>query len=443
VGSRRGRHAALVAALAIAGCTVGAPPGFSSGSYWRLPLVGPLENGLLVVPAMVNGYGPFLFAIDPDAKISVVDEEVVKVASMRGLGSVHFLDETDTQQVRIVAEVTQWTIGDLVFEPPTERRTAMVVKAHTFDSDGRRIHGLIGRDIIADSLVFGFDRDAGTAVLVTTKQFTAGTKIAVHYDLMSVKAENAEVPPLGRRLAKAQINGRAFMVHLDFGAVASQLREEAWQAAKLAPAEIAGAVVDEVGMARTVTKEGTGAVSVGRAVNASVTFVPFAERRWASEEVAGSLGLGFWKTFSVWVSWDKSTVYLDERKPAAEQGAEIAKRIARWRELAKCPHDGCATVSLIDPLANTPPEQKPAQHPGVVVSVARDGGYGGALEVLISAKGDHELRSLIASLPEGTDRAMTHLPAEYVGAKLEVVDASPFPRACPGDGGCIDTLAAR
>ena len=35
------------------------------------------------------------------------------------------------------------------------------MKAGTFDREGRRIHGVIGRDIIADSLVFGFDRDQG------------------------------------------------------------------------------------------------------------------------------------------------------------------------------------------------------------------------------------------------------------------------------------------
>jgi len=37
---------------------------------------------------------------------------------------------------------------------------------------------------------------------------------------------------------------------------------------------------------------------------------------------------------------------------------------------------------------------------------------------------------------------MTHLPAEYVGATYTVVDASSFPRTCPGPGACIDLLTA-
>src|SRR4051812_1080712 len=56
----RGRHAmkhhALAAVtIALAGCTVGAPPGFSGGDRWTFPLVGPLEDGLLVTPVSVHG----------------------------------------------------------------------------------------------------------------------------------------------------------------------------------------------------------------------------------------------------------------------------------------------------------------------------------------------------------------------------------------------------
>ena len=59
------------------GCSVGAPPGFSSGDRWAFPLVGPLEDGLLITPATVHGHGPYLFAIDPDATVSAVDKNIV------------------------------------------------------------------------------------------------------------------------------------------------------------------------------------------------------------------------------------------------------------------------------------------------------------------------------------------------------------------------------
>ena len=85
------------------------------------------------------------------------------------------------------------------------------------------------------------------------------------------------------------------------------------------------------------------------------------------------------------------------------------------------------------------------QHPGVVVSFARDPSAAKIdLEVLVAvtpATGKPPLQWLVANMPVGVNRTMTHLPADYVGATLTVVDASPFPRACTGQSGCIDLLA--
>ena len=39
--------------LVLAGCSVGAPSGFSGGDHWTFPLVGPLEDGLLITPAIL------------------------------------------------------------------------------------------------------------------------------------------------------------------------------------------------------------------------------------------------------------------------------------------------------------------------------------------------------------------------------------------------------
>ena len=90
------RHARALVWLLAAGCTVGAPPGFSSGERWTFPLVGPLEDGLLLTPATVHGHGPYLFAIDPDANVSEIDKQVVEDAGLRiGVGP-HRIDETHT-----------------------------------------------------------------------------------------------------------------------------------------------------------------------------------------------------------------------------------------------------------------------------------------------------------------------------------------------------------
>jgi hypothetical protein len=69
-----------------------------------------------------------------------------------------------------------------------------------------------------------------------------------------------------------------------------------------------------------------------------------------------------------------------------------------------------------------------------------------ALEVLISARsaegGATDLPSFIVIFPAGeTDVSLAVDPA-YVGTTFEVVDVSPFPRACRSEGACVYQLAA-
>jgi hypothetical protein len=146
----------------------------------------------------------------------------------------------------------------------------------------------------------------------------------------------------------------------------------------------------------------------------------------------------------VLVNWDKDTFWVKSR---GDLSKSVESRIGRWQSslMPKCKTLGCVTANVIDPLANKPVEQRPAQHPGVIISVARDAAAANvALEVLIAVQAPNvDPQFLVANLPaQGGDRALTHLPGTYAGATLTVIDASPFPRACPGTGGCIDTLRA-
>jgi len=99
MGSRSRRNAAL-AALVLGGCAVGAPTGFSSGDQWTVPLVGPLENGVLLVPVYIGkeNAGPYLFAIDPDATVSAVDDKIVSEAHLRS-GQGPRLERPDDRQI--------------------------------------------------------------------------------------------------------------------------------------------------------------------------------------------------------------------------------------------------------------------------------------------------------------------------------------------------------
>jgi hypothetical protein len=423
------------AALLLAACPSKGPAGFSGAAEdrWTMPLVGPLEDGLLLTPVTIGTAGPFLFALDPDAPISVVDGDVVKRVGMRVGNGVPRIDESGGAQPRVYAEMLGVEVGTLIIE----RRRSIVVKPNTFDTAGRRIHGVLGHDVLGEGVVFGFDRDQGIAMLVDGSAFKppAGA-IQLPYQLVP-----KNVPAVARRVAKATINGDLFDLHLDLGATASQLRDTEWARAKLVSKELQGVVVDEVGTPRRIDKVSE-PVTVGLvdASSSRVVFVPYADQRWADHEVAGTLGLGFFAAYDVWANFGGKTLHAVKREPVA-----LATRIARWETgaLGKCTNPGCTTVRVVDPLAGKPLEEgKP--HPGVILSLTREERAGGMpLEIVIEAKGKPELPLLIANLPAHSDRLIDQLPADFVGVALEVVDVSPYPRDCPPQlkNGCVDKLA--
>src|ERR1043165_10108464 len=99
------RDTASAIAWLMAGCAVGPPAGFSSGDHWTFPLVGPLEDGLLITPATVHGHGPYLFAIDPDANVTEIDKQIVDDAGLRMGSGPHRIDETKPGQTRVYPEL--------------------------------------------------------------------------------------------------------------------------------------------------------------------------------------------------------------------------------------------------------------------------------------------------------------------------------------------------
>jgi len=433
----------VIAAATLAGCAVGAPPGFSSGDRWLFPLVGPLEDTVLLVPASVHGHGPYLFAIDPDASISGIDTAVVAAAELRQGPGPRPVDESGTSQPRAYAELFDLKVAGLTID----RRDVMVFPVGFYDVDGRRVSGVLGRDVLADSLVFGFDRDQGVAMLSTVKAFTPPPEaIAIKYQPVSSRSVDGEahhmgesfgagaggsgiasVAPMPRRLASAEVAGAAFMMHLDLGAVDSQLPAERWPRAHLAPVEAKLRLVDEAESSRVVDSAALAAeVALGAARATQVRFVTFADKRFTTEGVDGTLGLGFFQPYSVYASWDSNTYFLKARAGAA---ATITARLGRWgADLPTCRHAGCVTVDL----ANT--------GGGVQLTVTRDPEAAKKpLEVYlgVTAAAGKTAGPLVIDLPATADSLSSPLPAGYAGATLAVLDASPFPRTCPTAGGCI------
>jgi Aspartyl protease len=459
MGSRSRRNAAL-AALVLGGCAVGAPTGFSSGDQWTVPLVGPLENGVLLVPVYIGkeNAGPYLFAIDPDATVSAVDDKIVSEAHLRSGQGPRLDDELDHQNPHFYAEILQMRVGTLY----VQNKSALIVKSDTYDVDGRQVDGVLGRDVIADSLVWGFDRDQGIATLMTQptwkKQAAMAGDVPIHYELLSDRnraelagrghgagagGQDLDVIPVSRRIASAMIDGQKFVMHLDFGAKASQLRARSWDAAKLEASPAQGLLVDETGTGHNIDKLGKAAeVTLGPLSVPNVVFVPYVEARWRQEDLEGALGLDFWKPYTIWADWDAQNIHVVPRHEA-----DLTARAGRWqmKSFSGCATPSCMTSSIVDPLAKIPEDQRPATHPGVVVSFQRDKAAANTpLEVLVSVKSADgaEKQRIVVNFPASSDRAMTHLPGELANATLTVLDIDPFPRPCQGDGGCVDVIAS-
>lgn len=404
-----------------------------------MPLVGPLEDGQLITAVTLNTHGPYLFAIDPDAPISVIDAALVKTLDLRAFEGAKRLDESDTQQTRLYAEMVGLEIGTLI----VERRDAMIIRTGTFDALGRRIVGVLGRDVFPDSVAWGFDRDNGLIYMMTQKTFKPppDAQPIVYAELPS-RVTNAKVLPPPRRLVDAVINGgEKVTVHVDLGAPASQLREDVWAKAKLVPREVKTVVVDEIGEGRLVTKASEPAeVTVGGITSERVVFIPYGDKRWDSQDIAGTVGLGFFAKYDVWQSWHTKQYWVVPR-----QDISAVVRINRWDSavLSRCKALGCATIRVTDPL-NGKPLEEGKTHPGLVMSVTRDEVAGGmGLEITVEAAGTNAaaLPRLLVNMPGHVDKLLYQLPATFLGTVLNVIDASPFPRECPGSNGCVDQLA--
>lgn len=412
------RSILLVAlALPLTACAFGAPPGFSQGDTWTFPLVEPQQGGRLLTPVTIEGRGPYLFAIDPDAEMTTVDPEVLHNTDFRVWQGARRLDEQDTTHPTFYTRVTHLQAGDLTIS----LLLVAEAEAHAFDTDGRRIYGILGRDVIADSLVFGFDRDRGIAWLQTQEAFHAPANAQV----LSYKQTRDEPVFEPRRLVSANVDGHDVDLHLDLGEAVSQLYPNKWGDTKLSPTDWHLVLADQTGHRREVDKLGLAQqVAVQGVARDHVAFAPYDDRRFQYHIYDGTLGLDFFQPYDVAVNWHTDKVYLTPRKPAVT----LADRVARW-SFPPCTDTGCVQLSL----------SSSAESPNPTVRIARDPALQGDLAVIVQATGatGNQLPAFEATFPAGVASLSAQLDSMYAGAKLQIADASPFTRKCTDPRGCI------
>jgi hypothetical protein len=144
----------------------------------------------------------------------------------------------------------------------------------------------------------------------------------------------------------------------------------------------------------------------------------------------GMLGLDFFRPYSVVADWHHGKMYLTPRD--ADPVPSLVQRVSRWGgELASCKNPGCAVL-----VPNVPTDEDPMRP---ILGVTTDKDLSQDLELVVRAvdKTGTPLPSIEVNLPSGVHGMVSKLPPQYLGAKLDLVDASPYPRVCPAPGGCV------
>jgi hypothetical protein len=468
----------IAIAAVTASCSIGAPPGFSEGTRWTFPLVDPLDDGLLVTPVFIKGKGPFLFAIDPDANVSIIDERVAIAAGLRvdrGY-TTRLWGEDGERRIRFNAEVRDLQVGNLYVEV----RRALMVPHETLSASGRDIMGVLGRNVIADSLVFGFDRDRGIAWLQTEPTFTppagstrldyspTSTYTPITQKLFSYGRDEPDEPNTpnmssfdGRTgvtdnkaelaIAHVSLGGHDRIVNVQLGSAITRLRAAVADALGVSGPTRTAVEFDAIGARRTLAVSGSVQIAVGQAVNDHVAVAQYVDHSELPSNALffeGSLGLDFFAPFQVNADWGRHAFYLTPRDPSSQ----TALRLGRWPVIASCAHPGCVTATVVTPTIR--PSAPPSDVDGAaafapaaasappamltsVLHVTRDAGTTTALEIRLRAVGHTDLPDLVAELPGGVRDVLAPMRGAAAGAQYEVIDASPFAGRCPGDGGCV------
>jgi hypothetical protein len=441
------RSGLLVGVVFLSACAYGAPLGFSGGDSWSIQLVGPLEDNELVVPVKINGKGPYLFVIDTDAEHSSVDSAISSELELYcGLGEEK-PDERDKKVRTTNCEIPKLQVGDQL--TVSSMKAVNVHKFGTYWVGGRQMRGVLGRDVVADSLMLGVDRDRGLVTLATQGHLAApaGARELGWKD----HRYQAEAPR--RRLVGAQINGQNVTMHVDLGATFSQLWAKKMDQLKLPRLAVRATVVDEVATARQVSFAAMAAkVSAGGVDANGIMMLPYEDKRTRDIDLDGSLGLNFFAGQNLVVNLHKKKLYMTPR--AADAGADAADRLGRWgNAFGRCKNPACVVVRLQADGGNAgepapPPEggapaedrlMPPPPPASYTLFVTREpGAPAQAYDVLIEAVDAQGktagLPRLLVTLPKDQAEVLEmNFDPTYAGAAgFRVLDASPFPRECKG-----------
>ena len=151
--------ALLALAVLVAGCggASAAPP---RGSEITIKVLKQGKQVLAVVPVMIEGHGPYSFALDTGASTSLVDSQVAKELSSRATGKRQPIAGVASVTKVKTIKVKRWSVGGVRLPPTT------VLEANLpFGNAHGGVQGLLGSDMLSQFDVITIDYGHSRLVL--------------------------------------------------------------------------------------------------------------------------------------------------------------------------------------------------------------------------------------------------------------------------------------
>jgi hypothetical protein len=388
--------------VVLAGCAVGAPLGFSKGEHWSFPVVNGLDDGTMLTPVMINGKGPYLFALLPRS-YSIIDPRVVRELDLYVKQSrTRLINSSDTISAEKTefAELDRLQLGDLTVESQN-----FLIRPMEMTYSGRPVMGILGRDVFAESVIWTFDRDLELVSLAVQG------KAAVSADARPIRARTTKD---GRFFVDAKIDGKAVSLWIDLMQGGSSLWPKVAEQAGLSRGDH-GWVVEKL--------------TVGDTDLGPEMFFEHRDERDRTDELDGRIGNNLLTRFRLTVNWHQGTMWVTPRD--GDLVAHADERVLRWGGAMKtCAVRACVGVAIS------------REEGKVVVSreeSARQSGYEVSLLAIDDSGKPLPIPRVRVSFPPGVAEVTIDEGPYARAADLVVVDMSPFHAACDDKTGCFAT----
>jgi hypothetical protein len=122
---------------------------------------GPEGSILAFVPVMIQGQGPYAFALDTGASSSVIDERIAEELELEQVGEEQGVTGVTGATEAVSVQIEEWNLDGV----DLGARPAIVLDLGGDEDDGPGLEGLLGSDVLSAFGAITVDYDAGLLIL--------------------------------------------------------------------------------------------------------------------------------------------------------------------------------------------------------------------------------------------------------------------------------------